>query len=203
MGRNWYCQFSILQAVQAGKLRKNGIVLWCRSISLPLLKTLPVLGPSNLWGCTLPILKTKKNVSFCRVPIGTGNQWRISPQGACADGDKPSVSIDEVGVEENTTRLPFNYLTCRYYPRKSSTVRWDPTYCRMKNLWPSIFVTFSKEHRGCDVAINKLGNIDLNLYERLQMFVHAESKTWSGIPTGDVSIYIKLEKTSTPITTNM
>ncbi|MBK8111701.1 MAG: hypothetical protein IPK46_15960 [Saprospiraceae bacterium] len=47
---------------------------------------------------------------------------------------------------------------------------------------------------GCDVAINKLGNIDLNLYERLQMFVHAESMRDVNFEQGDVSVYIKLGK---------
>ena len=122
------------------------------------------------------------------------NQWRISPQGACADGDKPSVSIDEVGVEENTTRLPFNYLTPSGITQEILNSSVGSNLLQDEKSLAINFCNLQKGAPGCDVAINKLGNIDLNLYERLQMFVHAESKADELYQHGDLSIYIKLGK---------
>ena len=104
------------------------------------------------------------------------------------------MSIDEVGVEENTTRLPFNYLTPTGITQEILNSSVGSNLLQDEKSLAINFCNLQQGAPGCDVAINKLGNIDLNLYERLQMFVHAESKPDQVFEQGDVSIYIKLGK---------
>ena len=122
------------------------------------------------------------------------NQWRISPQGSCKDGDKPFVSIDEVGVEENSSRTPFNYKLSPGISQETLNSSLGSNLLQDEKSLAINFCNLQQGAPGCDVAINKLGNIDLNLYERLQMFVHAESMRDVNFDHGDVSVYIKLGK---------
>lgn len=118
------------------------------------------------------------------------NQWRASEIG-CKDGSKPELSIDEVGIEENYTRLPIPYRLVKGIQQEilnsslGSNLRQDEK---------SIVLKFCNLQNGCDVAINKIANIKLNLYKKLQMFTHLEPQKEGDIKDGDISVYIKLGK---------
>ncbi|MBK8698687.1 MAG: cell surface protein SprA [Saprospiraceae bacterium] len=123
------------------------------------------------------------------------NQWRISQnQGDCKDGDKPFVSVDEVGVEENTTRLPFNYLVSPGVLQERINSSLGSNLLQDEKSLAINFCNLQRGAPGCDVAVNKLGNLDLNLYKKLQLFVHAESLPDEVYEHGDISIFIKLGK---------
>ncbi|MFZ1789466.1 MAG: cell surface protein SprA [Saprospiraceae bacterium] len=102
-------------------------------------------------------------------------------------------SVDEVGVEENSTKRPFNYLTPR-------GIKQERIYGNFSNLLQdekSMSLNFCDLYQNCEVGINKLQTLNLNQYKRIQLFVHAESKEQTRIEDGKVGIFIKLGKDMT------
>ncbi len=118
------------------------------------------------------------------------NQWRASELG-CKDGSKPELSIDEVGIEENFTRQPIPYRLVRGIQQEIVN---SSLGSNLQQDEKSIVLKFCNLQNGCEVAINKIANIKLNLYKKLQMFTHLESEKANEIKDGDVSVFVKLGK---------
>ncbi len=118
------------------------------------------------------------------------NQWRESDLD-CKDGSRPDLSIDEVGIEENFTRQPIPY---RLVPGIQQEILNSSLGSNLRQDEKSIAIKFCNLQNGCQVAINKIANIKLNLYKKLQMFTHLEAKVDGEIKDGDVSVFIKLGK---------
>jgi cell surface protein SprA len=118
------------------------------------------------------------------------NQWRKSDVVRCKDGE-PKLSVDEVGVEENSVRQPFRYVTPPGVQQEQIS---GSLGANLRQDEKSLAINFCDIQQGCEVAINKLSNVNLNLFKKLQMYVHAESNNPDSIKHGDLSIYIKLGK---------
>ncbi|MFM2392171.1 MAG: hypothetical protein RLZZ546_148 [Bacteroidota bacterium] len=122
------------------------------------------------------------------------NQWRVTDSLTCNSdiGLSPSPSLDEVGVEENSNRSPFRYLTPKGIQQEEINSSFG---ANLRQDEKSLALTFQKLGNGCQVAINKVAKIDLNLYKRLQLIVHAEAKDLgTKYKHGDLSVYIRLGK---------
>ncbi len=118
------------------------------------------------------------------------NQWRASPFKTCGDGI-PVSSIDEVGIEENFTRKPIGY---RLVKGVKQQVLSSSLGSNLRQNEKSIVLNFCNLQPGCEVAINKLAGVKLNLYKRLQMFTHLEPRDANTIKDGDLAVFIKLGK---------
>ncbi|MEE9373594.1 MAG: cell surface protein SprA [Saprospiraceae bacterium] len=139
--------------------------------------------------------KTKKMFRLAEFEL-TRNQWRISPTTCNSDAvGQLNFVMDDVGIEENSDRLPFNYVL--------------PKGIKQEQFFSTFSTTFQDERSmnlrvcglpdSCEVSINKLQIQDLRQYETLQMFVHAENApdedgVLKELNDGDMEIYIRLGK---------
>ena len=122
----------------------------------------------------------------------TRNSWRKYRAGTLCYDDNPNTNtlfdVDAVNIEENGQRIPFNYVL--------------PDGITRENI-PGQFSTFLQNEQslslrvcdlpdGCSKAIYKNINMDMRLFERLKMFVHAEE--FNNIPLADTSasLFIRL-----------
>lgn len=123
------------------------------------------------------------------------SQWRKqTPQCYTADTPGSSVifNIDDVGIEENSKKRPFNYILPAGVIRTQSF----GTVANLAQDERSMVLKFENLSRTCEVSISKLARVNLSLYKRLQMFVHAESNTNSITPIKDkeLAIFVRIGK---------
>lgn len=121
------------------------------------------------------------------------NQWRISPTQCFADNGKPiPVSLDEVGIEENSSRLPFNYVSPRGIKQEQINNSFGTAFRQDEK---SLVVNFCELGDSCEVQINKVTKLDMTLFKKIQMFTHLEPFDPSdSIPYGDLALVLKLGK---------
>ncbi|MBP6566482.1 MAG: cell surface protein SprA [Saprospiraceae bacterium] len=121
------------------------------------------------------------------------SQWRKQKPICEVDGDPNSVefSIDDVGVEENSGKLPFNYVT----PKGVVRTQAFSTLANLLQDERSMVLKFKKLPKICEVSMTKLANVNLALYKRLQMFVHAErASDGPEIMDSTLSIVVRIGK---------
>ncbi|GLR16897.1 T9SS outer membrane translocon Sov/SprA [Portibacter lacus] len=121
------------------------------------------------------------------------NQWRRYVPN-CGDGINPvDFSVDKVSIEENSSRLPFNYVL----PPGIKRERVQTSYAQLPQDERSMALNFKNLvndnlNEFCEASIIKLTTVDLRVFEKLQMFIHAESA--QDIPEGDLSVFIRIGK---------
>jgi cell surface protein SprA len=118
------------------------------------------------------------------------NQWRVNAP-ICKDGNIPQITLDEVGVEENSTRLPINY---KLAPGIQQEILNSSLGANLRQDEKSLSIKFCEMQKDCEVSISKLANMELNLYKKIQMFTHLEGITGDDIKDGDMSVFIRLGK---------
>ncbi len=125
------------------------------------------------------------------------NQWRrytkdlselpagLNP--AC--GSDAEMDIDAVNFEENGGRLPFNYVLPLGIIQEEAL----GGYYSVKQNEQSLAIKVQDVCDGDGKGVFKLVETDLRLYERLQMFVHAENiDELDPTPEGDLRVFIRL-----------
>lgn len=120
------------------------------------------------------------------------NQWRLYAP-FCENDNSPDVDfiIDDIGIEENSTKQPFNYLT----PKGIKQERVFSTFSNLLQDEKSLALNFCNMGQGCNASMYKLSNLDLTYYKKLQMFVHAEQKEIDpNLDDGEVSVFVRLGK---------
>ncbi len=105
------------------------------------------------------------------------SQWRKyqRPFGATIivdPDDATKFDVNAVGIEENNARLPFNYVTPPGIIREN-TLQTSQDVLQDEQ---SIAVDVCNLKPGDSRAIYKLSRMDLRVFDRMRMFVHAESK---------------------------
>ncbi|MDF1698696.1 MAG: cell surface protein SprA [Saprospiraceae bacterium] len=121
------------------------------------------------------------------------NLWRkgdASCSGIDVPPDQIEFSVDEVGVEENGQKEPFGYIT----PRGIKQERLFSTFSNLLQDEKSLSLNFCELQDGCEAGINKLARLDLTLYDKLQLFLHAEAVPGTEIPDGELFAYIRFGK---------
>ncbi len=122
------------------------------------------------------------------------NQWRkADPVCRGLDGDPPPeliLNVGDVGLEEDSNRDPFGYEL----PKGIQQEQLFGTFSQVLQDEKSLSMSFEGLTDSCEVAMNKLTEIDMRLFKRLQMFVHAEDKAGREINDGDISLFIRLGK---------
>jgi cell surface protein SprA len=120
------------------------------------------------------------------------SQWRRSDN-QCEGDQVPGdivFAIDRVGVEENSNKLPFNYRT----PPGIKQERFFGTFSNLLQDERAMALVFSNLFPKCRFGVNKIMRLDMTLYDRIQMFVHAEDSEEHVIPDGDLRLYMRVGK---------
>ncbi|NNE14824.1 MAG: cell surface protein SprA [Saprospiraceae bacterium] len=121
------------------------------------------------------------------------NQWRKLP-GKCNSPDgvfDAQLNVDAVGIEENDAKLPFNYVL----PRGIKQERVFNTFSNVLQNEKSLSLIYDGIQQDCESSIYKLNELDLRLYKKLQMFVHAEKRDDdTEQESGDMALFLRLGK---------
>jgi cell surface protein SprA len=121
------------------------------------------------------------------------NHWRKSvDKFNPADDIAFSFNVDDVGLEENQSKLPFNYKS----PPGIKQERLFSSYNNVRQDEKSIALQVDCLYDTTEVSIYKLTLLDARPFERIQLFVHAENPENTEDPSadGDVSLFIRLGK---------
>ncbi len=121
------------------------------------------------------------------------SQWRKQKPNCTTDFDPKTIefSIDDVGIEENSGKLPFNYVT----PKGVVRTQAFGTFANLLQDERSMVMKFKRLPDDCEVSMTKLANVNLALYKRLQLFVHAErANDGPEIKDSTLAIVVRLGK---------
>jgi len=124
------------------------------------------------------------------------NSWRrflrpnlLSERGPSIDPpvDNTTFTINQVGIEENSEKIPYNYVIPPGIQREQNfQAAFTNAFLNESSLAMEVCNLKAGEAR----AVIKNDQRDLRLYERLKMFIHAESDQF--IERGDVTIFIRV-----------
>ncbi|WP_020536687.1 cell surface protein SprA [Lewinella cohaerens] len=123
------------------------------------------------------------------------NQWRrytrddIGYDGVLepCETDGVNFQIDAVNIEENGNKQPFNYTLPLGIQREQSL----GVFNALQNE-QSLALRIDKLCDGAVQSVFKYTEVDMRLYERLQMFVHAEERNQVTVPDDALSMFIRL-----------
>jgi cell surface protein SprA len=136
---------------------------------------------------------------FATLELGR-NQWRrytqaLNGNGAavCTDRTKPAegvaFDVNNVNIEENAVRAPFNYTIPLGIQRENSVGAFPDILQNEQSLSMTVCNLPYCEGRG----IFKTLNMDLRQFERIKMFAHAEPLTPAdSFPADAIKIFIRL-----------
>jgi len=120
------------------------------------------------------------------------NQWRRKVVAQEGFEVNATFKVDDVGLEENQSKLPFNYKS----PPGIVRERLFTNYTNVRQDEKSIALKATGIGDSSEFSIYKLSQLDIRNFEHLQLFVHAEKPVDSQFPADnkEVSIYIKMGK---------
>jgi cell surface protein SprA len=132
---------------------------------------------------------------FARLEL-VRNQWRRYRPDLTDGTQGPNVScntretaltVDNVNIEENSSRDPFNYVLPEGIQREQQV----GVFNTLQNE-QSLALNIKQLCNGAERAVFRVLNMDMRVYERFKMFVHAEEKNNFEIPEGATSIFIRM-----------
>ncbi|MFZ4559613.1 MAG: cell surface protein SprA [Saprospiraceae bacterium] len=120
------------------------------------------------------------------------NQWRRFTQDLSDDNPIPcdaqtQFDVDAVNIEENSNRRPFNYVLPEGIRRELALGVFNTQQNEQ-----SLTMTIRGLCEGEEKAVFKRVDLDMRVYERLKMFVHAEALDQLKINDGDLSVFVRL-----------
>ncbi|MEZ4980607.1 MAG: cell surface protein SprA [Saprospiraceae bacterium] len=134
------------------------------------------------------------NLSFVDMKL-TRSQWRryrrsLKEDGVNVPDQYPGTIFDitDVGLEENSTRQPFNYVLPKGIQREQNVGGFQPGILQDER---SLAIRLRDLRDGDARGVYKLTNLDLRVYERMKMFVHAETQEQAA-QDGDLEIFIRV-----------
>lgn len=131
---------------------------------------------------------------FARLEL-VRNQWRRYTQDLSEDitgspdvCEVPSTfDVDAVNIEENSSREPFNYVLPEGIQREQSL----GVFNNLQNE-QSLSMNIGGLCDGDEQAVFKTINLDMRVYKKMKMFVHAEALDNLVIPDGALSLFVRL-----------
>ncbi len=124
------------------------------------------------------------------------SQWRRYTRATdqeCALDGALSFEVDAVNVEEHSRKAPFPYVLPAGIRRERII---GSTFQDVFQNEQSLALQFCDLVDGCDARIYKTLNLDMRVFEQLEMFVHAESNEilnpGNPIQNGDLNLFIRL-----------
>lgn len=139
--------------------------------------------------------KTETYLRFARLEL-VRNQWRRYTQDLTGrdingvpdncNGVETNFEIDAVNIEENSSRLPFNYTLPQGIQRERSL----GVFQALQNE-QSLSLRLNGLCDGDARAVFKITEADMRVYDKLQMFVHAEAPD-RDVPDGGLRVFMRL-----------
>ncbi len=117
------------------------------------------------------------------------NQWRRYQQSLCELGSPNSagsLDLNEINIEEHGTRAPFPYVIPKGIEREQDLGPYPNLFQNEQSLALNVCNLVD----GCSRAIYKNVYTDIRNYERIKMFVHAESE--DDLDYGEMQMFIRL-----------
>ena len=114
------------------------------------------------------------------------NQWR--KDASCISEEDVKFDVDVVGLEENEKKLPFGYES----PPNVKRERLLANYDNIRQDEKSLALKFENLKDSCELTVYKLTSFDARLFQRLQLFVHAESEM--DMEDGDLHLIMRIGK---------
>ncbi len=121
------------------------------------------------------------------------SQWRTLLEVCDGDQQQPEFYQDIVSIQENTRKTPYPYVL----PRGIKQEVLQNSFANVEQDERSVSLNFCKfTDPGCEPAIYKLTELDLRVFDKLQMFVHAEEEEIMGVDfsNDDLSLVVKIGK---------
>ena len=121
------------------------------------------------------------------------NQWRrVQRETLCGNEGSTDLIVDAVNIEEHTDREPFAYDIPLGIQRERIT---SSTFQDVFQNEQSLSLRFSQLTDGCNRAVYKNLDLDLRVFKKVQMFVHAEeadsTQAELSIPHGAVKLFLR------------
>ena len=139
---------------------------------------------------------TPVNLRFARLEL-VRNQWRryarnldepgigIPPE----ESNSTEFAVSSVNIEENSEKVPFNYVIPRGIQREQSLGAFPQILQNEQSLALNVCNLQDGDARG----IYKNISFDMRVFEKLKMFIHAENiPTEAAIREGDLSFFMRL-----------
>ncbi|MCB0555968.1 MAG: cell surface protein SprA, partial [Phaeodactylibacter sp.] len=132
---------------------------------------------------------------FARLEL-VRNQWRRyrgdltdleGPGIPVCKSDSTAFTVDNVNIEENNGRQPFNYVLPEGIQREQAIGVFSALQNEQSQL-----MNVQGLCDGDERAIFKIINMDMRVYERFKMFVHGEELNGQKVPEGALSVYVRL-----------
>lgn len=115
------------------------------------------------------------------------NQWRKDAN-CISDQGNVKFDVDVVGLEENEKKLPFGYES----PPNVKRERLLANYDNIRQDEKSLALKFENLKDSCELTVYKLTSFDARLFQRLQLFAHAESDM--DMEDGDLHLIMRIGK---------
>ncbi len=129
-----------------------------------------------------------KTMRFAELEL-VRNQWRrLDP--TCRAGDVgPEFSIDDVSFQEHSSKEPFNYVK----PRGIVQEEYFNSFSNILQDEKALSLQFCGLGDSCEISVYKLTQLDLRVFENMQMFVHAEDHQ-NNMVDRDLSVFLRVGK---------
>ncbi len=135
--------------------------------------------------------KETTHLRFATLQLVRG-EWRNYDYNLNMRGDQPatgSVAINTVNIEENAAREPVNYVLPPGVTRIVDSGQSQITQLNEQSMQLKVNNLQAGDARG----VYRNTSLDLRIYQRLQMFVHAEAEIGdNNLHGGDVSVFVRL-----------
>ncbi|MFZ1357516.1 MAG: cell surface protein SprA, partial [Saprospiraceae bacterium] len=136
---------------------------------------------------------------FARMDL-VRNQWRKYTRGITGAIDGPIIiqppfsdlkfDLNAVNFEDNSAKIPVSYVLPKGLRLERAVGAYAETFQNEQSLAMN-FCNLPEDYR---VGVFKNTNIDMRRYDRLKMFVHAETLADqnNSIPEGDLSLFLRI-----------
>ena len=115
------------------------------------------------------------------------NQWRRLTRNPTCDAEGDLI-VDAVNIEEHTDRVPFHYEIPLGIVRERIT---SSTFQDVFQNEQSLSLKYESLEDGCERKVYKSLDLDLRVFKRVQMFVHAEEEVLGQVPDGAVKLFVR------------
>ncbi len=138
--------------------------------------------------------KTQKTFRLAEFEL-VRSQWRTFDPLCFTDAGAPEdleFSLDVVSLQENSEKQPFNYAL----PRGIKEERLISNLATINQDERSMSLNFCNVLDSCELSMFKLSELDLRVYEKFQLFVHAEQalENSADFNDGDFVLFVRFGK---------
>lgn len=134
-----------------------------------------------------------EEVTFRMIKFQLGrNTWRryVDKERSCIiDAPDEALILDKVDIEENSGKLPFNYVVPKGIDRERF---YGTTAADLFQNESSLLLRKNNFLPNCEQSVYKIIDLDIRKYKRVKLFVHGESS--QDLNPGDAKVFLRFGK---------